>query len=82
MSQAVNVSELSLSREDLLRPFAVHIKLPWKDAQEFNYLGNMVVVFSVFSTRLRVEEVISCNELENLCLSLHHRFGRQQLIIP
>ena len=78
----MNVSEFALSSEDLLRPFAVHVKLTRKGAEELDYLGNMVVIFSILSTRLRVKEVISCNQFKNLCLSLYRRVGRQQVVIP
>ena len=75
--QAVNISEFSLARKYFLRPLAVHEKLTRKDAEELNYLCNMVIVLSILGTRLRVKEVVSGNQFEDLCLSLYHRFRKE-----
>ena len=66
MAQTVNVAELAFTIEDLLRPLPREAKSTGERAKQFNNLGNVVIVFAVFSTRLGVKEVVACYEFENL----------------
>lgn len=66
MPQAMNVSKFALSREDLLGPFAVQKKGAREDTEEFDDLGYVIVVFAVFRAGLGVEEVVACNQFEDL----------------
>ena len=66
MSQAVNVPELAFAIEDLLGPFARVTEGLGKGAEEFNDLGDVIVIFAVLGSRLWVKEVVSCYQLEHL----------------
>lgn len=75
----MNVAKFALSRKDLLGPLAGLGEGAREGAEEFNDLGDVVVIFSVFGAGLRVEEVVACDEFENLekklsALLLHGRF--------
>lgn len=66
MAQTVDVAQLALLIEDLCAPFAGEADGFGEDAEEFNDLSDVVVVFSVFRAGLRVEEVVAGDELEDL----------------
>jgi hypothetical protein len=66
MSQSVNVSEFAFAVEDFLGPFAGCGEGFGKGAEEFDDLGNVVVVFAVFGSALGVEEVVAGYEFEGL----------------
>lgn len=66
MSQSVDVAELAFAIEDLLRPLARDAETFGEGAEEFDNLSNVVVVFPVLGAGLRVEEVVTCDELEYL----------------
>jgi len=64
--QAVDVAQLALAVEDLLRPFARDAQGFREGAEEFDDLRDVVVVFAVFGAGLRVEEVVARDEFEDL----------------
>lgn len=68
VAQAVDVAQLALAVENLLRPFARQTQGFRERAEEFDDLRNVVVVFAVFRAGLRVEEVVACDEFEDLRL--------------
>ena len=62
----MDVAQLALSVEDFLRPFAGEAEGAGEGAEEFDNLGDVVVVFAVFGTGLGIEEVVACYEFEDL----------------
>lgn len=72
MTQAVDVAELTLATEDLLRPFPREAERAGKRTTQLDYLRNVIVVFAVFGAGLGVEEVVSRYELEYLYEPLGH----------
>lgn len=66
MPQPVDVAQLALAVEDLLRPLAGDAEGFGEGAEELDDLRDVVVVFAVFGARLRVEEVVACYEFEDL----------------
>lgn len=66
VAQAVDVTQLALAVEDLLRPLARQAERLGERPQQLDNLRDMVVVLTVLSTRLRIEEVVTSNELEDL----------------
>ena len=62
----MDVPELAFSVEDLLGPFPTEAEGFREGAEEFDYLGDVVVVFAVFGARLGVEEVVAGYEFEDL----------------
>lgn len=66
MSQSVDVAQLALPVEYLLRPLAGQAERLWKWPKQLYYLGYMIVIFAVFRTGLWIEKVVASNELENL----------------
>ena len=66
MPQAVDIAQLALAVEDFLRPFAGDAEGFGESAEELDDLRDVVVVFAVFGARLRVEEVVACDEFEDL----------------
>lgn len=65
MAQPVDVAKLAAAVKDFLRPLASQAGTGER-AQKLDNLCNVVVVFSIFRTRLGIKEVISCDEFENL----------------
>lgn len=61
MTQSVNVAQFAFATEYLLRPFPRKAKGSGERAEEFNDLGDVIVVLAIFGARLRVEEVIACD---------------------
>ena len=55
MPQPVDVSELAFPVEYLLGPFPAETERFGEGAEEFDYLGDMVVVLAVFRAGLGVE---------------------------
>jgi len=51
----VNIPKLALPVEDLLRPFPAKTERFGEWAQQLNDLGDVIIVFPVFSARLRVK---------------------------
>ena len=51
----MDVPELAFSVEDLLGPFPTEAEGFREGAEEFDYLGDVVVVFAVFGAGLWVE---------------------------
>lgn len=66
MAQTVNISQLALSVEDLLRPFTGETEGFRERTEQLDDLGNVIVVFAVFSAGLRIEEVVASDELKDL----------------
>lgn len=66
MPQTVDIAQFALAIEDLLRPFPGDPERLGEGAEQFNNLGDVVVVFTVLGTRLRVKEIITRDEFENL----------------
>lgn len=74
MAQAVNVTQLTLAVENLLRPLSAQTERLGECAEELDDLRDVVVVFAIFGARLRVEEVVACDEFEGLgCVSMRER---------
>lgn len=61
VAQAVDVTQLALAVEDLLRPLAGHAERPREWAEQLDDLRDMVVVFAILCAGLRVEKVVACN---------------------
>jgi hypothetical protein len=66
VSQPVDVAQLAFAVEDLLGPFPGLAEGAGEGAEELDDLSDVVVVFAVFGARLGVEEVVACDELEDL----------------
>ena len=62
----MDISELAFTVENFLRPLAGDAEGFGKGAEEFDDLGDVVVVFAVFGAGLGVEEVVACDEFEGL----------------
>ena len=75
MSEAVDVAEIAFAGEDFLGPFAVQEEGAGEDAEELDYLGDVVVVFAVFSAGLWVEEVVTCDEFKDLEMGSQHYYA-------
>ena len=57
--QATDVTQFTLTAEDFLRPFPGKAEGAGKRAQQFDDLGDVVVIFAVFGARLGVKEVVA-----------------------
>lgn len=66
VAQAVDVAQLALAVEDLLRPLAADAQGLGEGAKQLDDLRDVVVVLAVLGAGLRVEEVVACDELEGL----------------
>jgi len=55
MPQPVDIPQFAFPVENLLRPFTAETERFGERAEELNNLGDMIVVFAVFSTGLRVK---------------------------
>jgi hypothetical protein len=66
MAQPMYVSQLSLSIEDFLRPFAGYAQRFGEGPEELDDLGDVIVVLAVLRARLRIEQVITSNQLKDL----------------
>jgi hypothetical protein len=64
----MDVTQLAFSVEDLLRPFPGEAERFGEGAEEFDDLGDVVVIFAIFGAGLGVEEVVTCDEFEGLFL--------------
>lgn len=64
--QSVNVPELALAVEYFLAPFAAEAERAREGAKQFDDLRNVVIVLAIFRARLRIEEVVACNQLKDL----------------
>ena len=73
VAQAVDVTELAFAVEDFLRPLAADAERFGERAQQLDDLRDVVVVFAVLCTGLRVEEVVACNKLESLVGEVSNR---------
>jgi hypothetical protein len=62
----VDVAELAFAVEDFLGPFAGEAEGFGEGAEELDDLRDVVVVFAVFGAGLRIEEVVACDEFEDL----------------
>lgn len=62
----MDIAQFALLVEDLCAPFAGKADGFREDAEEFDDLRDVVVVFAVFCARLWVEEVVASYELEDL----------------
>lgn len=69
VAQAVDIAQLALAVENLLRPFPADAQRLWEGAEQLDDLGNVVVVLAVLCAGLGIEEVVAGDELENLGLS-------------
>ena len=77
MPQTVDIPQLALAVEYLLRPFPRETKRFGKWPKQFADLCYMIIVFAIFGTRLRVKEVIARDQLKDLYLSLACDHGGQ-----
>lgn len=59
MPQAVDVAQFTFPGEYFLRPFARYAQGTREGAEKFDDLGDMVIVFAVFSARLGIEEIVT-----------------------
>jgi hypothetical protein len=66
VTESVNVAEVSFSVEDFLAPFTGQTEGFGEGAEKLDDLCYVVVVFAVFGARLRIEEVVTSYEFENL----------------
>ena len=66
MAQAVDVAELALACEDLLRPLARQAEGLRERAEQLDYLRDVVVVFAILGARLGVEEVVAGDQFKGL----------------
>ncbi len=66
VAQAVDVAQLALAVEDLLRPLARQAQRFGEGAEQLDDLRDVVVVLAVLGARLRVEEVVARNEFKDL----------------
>jgi hypothetical protein len=66
VSKSVNVPKLAFAVEDFLRPFAGDTELFGKGAEEFDDLRDVVIVFAILGAGLGIEEVVACDEFEDL----------------
>lgn len=66
MSKTVDISELAFSVEDFLGPLSGKTQGFGEGTEEFDYLGDMVVVFAVLGAGLGIEEVVTGDEFEDL----------------
>ena len=66
VAQTVDVPQLTLAVEDFLGPFAGEAELAREGTEELDDLGDVVVVFAVLGAGLWVEEVVACDEFEDL----------------
>lgn len=64
--QAVDIAQFTFAGEDLLGPFSGEGDGFGEGPEEFDYLGDVVVIFAVFGAGLGVEEVVAGYELEGL----------------
>jgi hypothetical protein len=62
----VDVAQLALAVENLLRPLARQAEGLGERAEQLDDLRDVVVVLAVLGARLRVEEVVAGDELEDL----------------
>ena len=65
-AQAMDVTQLAFSVEDLLRPFPGEAERFGEGAEEFDDLRDVVVVFAVLCAGLGVKQVIAGDEFEGL----------------
>ena len=66
MTEALNIAEFTLAVEDFLRPFPRETKVARERTEQLDDLGNVIIVFAVFCTGLRVKEVVTCDEFKDL----------------
>ena len=66
MPQAVDVAQFALAVEDFLTPFARQAQGFGEWTEQFDDLGDVVVVFAVFCAGLGVEEVVAGYKFEDL----------------
>jgi hypothetical protein len=62
----VYISQLAFAVEDFLAPFSGEAEGFRERAQELDNLRDVVVVFAVFGAGLRVEEIVTGYEFEDL----------------
>lgn len=82
VTQTVDVAQFTPPVEDFLRPLAGLAEGLREGTEELDDLRNMIVVFSVFGARLRVEKVVTSDEFENLeQLDMHQSPVKSRLTI-
>ena len=69
MPQPMDVAQLAFPVEDFLRPLARQAQRLGERAQQLDDLRDVIVVFAVLGARLRIEQIVACNELKNLGVS-------------
>ena len=62
----MDVPQVSLSVEDLLRPLAGEAEGLGERPEQFDDLSNMIVVLPILGAGLRVKEVVARDEFKNL----------------
>lgn len=62
----MDVAQLAFAVKDLLRPLPRKAERFGEGTQQFDDLCNVIVVFTVFRARLRIEEVVTRDELKDL----------------
>lgn len=66
MSQPMDITQLTLPVEYLLRPLTRQAETLGERAEQLYYLSDVVVIFAVFCAGLRIEEIVAGDELEDL----------------
>ena len=66
MAEAVDVAEFAFAIEDFLAPFSGETEGLGERTQKFYDLGDVVVVFAVFCSGLRIKQVVASDEFKDL----------------
>ena len=66
----MDIPKLALTTEDLLGPFTGEVEGSRERSEELDNLRYVVVVFPILGAGLRIEEVVACDEFENLMQSI------------
>lgn len=64
--QAVDVAQLALAGENLLRPFTGQAEGFGERAEQLDDLRDVVVILAVLGARLRVEEIVASDQFKDL----------------
>lgn len=66
MAESVDIAQLALAVEDLLGPFARETERLGELTEQFDDLGDVIVVLAILGSRLGVEKVVSRDQFKNL----------------
>jgi len=67
VTKAMDVSQFSFSVKNLLRPFAGETQRFGELTEQLDDLSDVIVVFAVLGAGLRIEEIVTCDQFEDLC---------------